>query len=407
MPEQTMVRGNAASTASARRITMHGMLLQLPYWIGCCMYYSFVVTTLTDFGWSGSGATGVMTAMSVITMFVQPVYGYLCDKVLSEKKLSVILLILGAACFLLLPVSLSSGSMAAVLVNMIGITVTASQAGGLLDAWVVGLKQQYPSVNYGLIRGSGSLAFALAAQAAGMLTAAFGHSVRLWTGGCALIIAMLVTLTFRPAERFGGASAPSLKLSGGGTIKLIFSSKRYVLLLGAAFFLMLSDMVMMTVNQLLVPELGGSAAQIGAASAVMAGSEVPVMFLMGYMMRKVGFKKLLLFGGAAYVIRLFVTANVQTVSGLIAVQLLQGVTFAVLVPIMMSYLTSILDERIRSTAVTIYGACTASLTSIVGNLIITSLLASGHSIREALVILAFAAVIGFSLAVYGVVKKIW
>jgi PPP family 3-phenylpropionic acid transporter len=164
---------------------------------------------------------------------------------------------------------------------------------------------------------------------------------------------------------------------------------------------------MVTLIQLLVRDFGGNTAQIGTASAVGAGSEVPLMFLMAYILNKVGFKRLLVFCSAIYVVRMFVTASIATVDGLIYVQVLQGLTFAVLLPISMSYLSRILDERIRSTAVTTYTAITMSLTGILANLITSTLLATGFSAYTALTVFAFSALIGFSLTLYGVIRKIW
>ena len=75
----------------AQRLNIHGMLFQAAYWFGFCTYMAFMVTTLIDYGWSASAATGAMTAMSIIIMLVHPIYGYVSDKYLSEKKLSVLL----------------------------------------------------------------------------------------------------------------------------------------------------------------------------------------------------------------------------------------------------------------------------------------------------------------------------
>jgi len=393
-----------------RRLNLHGMLIQGIYWFGFCTYSAFMVTTLIDYGWSASAATWAMTAMSVIIVLVQPIYGYISDKYLSDKKLSVLLLALAVICYLSLPFSLASGSKPIVLINMIGITITGTQISGLLDAWIVGLKQEFQSINYGLIRGTGSLAYALSAQFAGVVTTAFGHNARLWLGGGFFLIAVFVALSFRSARRIrqtGNEESTIHQLGGREAFKLIFSSKQYCLLLGVSFFLLLNNYAMTTLLQLLIRDYGGTTAQIGTASAVMAGSEVPFMFMMAFILKRTGFKKLLVFCGAVYVIRMFITASVGTVNALIYVQFLQGFTYAVLIPLSMNYLSIILDERVRSTAVTTYTALTASLTGILGNLITSALLATGFSAQSALIVFAISALLGFILTVYGSIRKIW
>jgi PPP family 3-phenylpropionic acid transporter len=386
------------------------MALFAVFWFAVCTYVAFMVTTMLDHGWTDSAATGAITAMSVLTLFVQPALGYICDKYLSEKKLAVILLLLSAVFFLLLPFSLRTGSKPLVFMNMVGITVTGMQVAGLIDAWVVGLKQEHQSINYGIIRGSGSFAFAVAAQIMGTVSVVHGHDMRLWFGCGAFLLSAFLALTFRSTNRehrTDGKDKQTRHLGGIEAFKLVFSSKQYNLLLIVSFLLLMSTSAMITLVQLLVRDFGGNASHIGTATAVAAGSEVPFMFLMAYFLKKIGFKKLLFFCGAVYVIRMFITAAIITVDALIYIQALQGLTYAVLLPISMSYLSQILDERIRSTAVTIYTAVTASLVTILVNLVITTLLATGFTARAALLVFAFSALFGFSLTLYGMVRKIW
>jgi len=310
---------------------------------------------------------------------------------------------------LLLPFSLRSGNAIIVMINMICITATGTQIGSLIDAWIVGLKQEQPSINYGLIRGMGSLAYALAAQIAGMITIIFGHSVRLWIGSGFYLLAVFVALTFRPARRSYqiDKEKPVVKLNSVQAFKIIFSSKQYCLLMVVSFFLMLNVGAMTMLLQLLIRDFGGTTAQIGTASAVMAGSEVPFMFLMAWLLKKIKFKKLLLFCGLIYVVRMFICAYAATINSLIYSQALQGLSYAVLMPITMSYLSQILDERVRSMAVTTFAAVTSSLSGIIGNLAASAFLAAGLSSQNALVLFAFSALLGFLLTLYGALRKIW
>jgi len=391
------------------KLNITGMLLQAAFWFGICTYMAFMVTTLMDYGWSASAAAGAMAAMSIVAMVMQPLYGYISDKYLSEKKLSILLLVLTVVCFALMPFSLGSGSRALVIINMTAIAMTGLHVNSLVDAWIIGLKQELPSINYGLMRGTGSLAFALSAQIAGTVSAAFGHNARLWLGCAALLLAVCVALSFRPTRphRQSGEGGAAGKLGGMEAFRLIFSSRQYCLLLSSAFFLLLSNSAIITLIQLLIRDFDGTTAQMGTASALMAGSEVPLMFLMAALMKKIGFKQLIVFCGAAYVIRMFITASVGTISGLMYAMLLQGITFAVLIPLSMSYLSKIVDERVRSTAVTTYAAICFSLTGILANFITSALLAAGFSVQDAVLFFAFTTLAGFALTLYGYVRKIW
>jgi len=397
----------------ARRLNIHGMFFMATYWFGFCTYLAFMVATLIYYGWAPGAATATLTVMSVVIMIVQPFYGYVSDKYFSEKKMAVVFLSLGIIFLVLLPFSLRSGSNALVILNMIAITVTGAQVGGLMDSWIIGLKQEFEDVNYGMIRAIGSLAFALSAQIAGMVTIHFGHDARLWLGGGVLILAIFVALTFRSTRRAPVGeqnrdnTAPVEKLTGMEALKLIFSSKQYRLLLAVSFFLILSIISMGMIVQILIPEMGGTLAQLGTATAVMAGSEIPFMFFMAVILKKFGIKKLLVFCGAVFVIRLVITAFIGSVNGLIAVQVFQGLTFGMIQPISMNYLSQIVDERVRTTAVTTFAAITMSFAGILANLITSGFLAAGFSAQTAIIFFIFPALIGFSLTLYGWVRKVW
>jgi len=399
--------------AMSRKLNLHGMLLQFTFWFGFCTYLAFLIITLIDYGWSASAAAGAMTVMSVIMLVAQPVYGFISDKYFSEKKLSVVLIVASAICLFLLPVSLGSGSNALVWLNMTAITLFGLPIGGLMDSWIVGLSQEFPGVNYGIVRGMGSLAFASSAQIAGMITYAFGHGARFTMGGVFVALSAIVALTFRatrkapPTGEENNASNEATKLTGKEALKLVFSSKQYCLLLAVSFFLMLSMAAVGVLLQVLILDLDGTTAQIGTATAVMAGSEVPVMFMTGFLLKKFGFKKLFVFASLFYLVRLTLMATATSLGMLIVIQGLQGLSFAIILPVSMGYLSHIVDERVRTTAIAIFGAVTASLTGILGNLITTTTLGLNFTAQNILLIFAGLASLGFVLAVYGAVRKIW
>ena len=393
-----------------RRLNIQGMLLQASFWIAVCMYGIFMVTTLIDYGWSASAAAFAMTMMGIISMLVQPVLGYVSDKFLSEKKMIVILSSLAIAFCILLPFSLRSGNPLLVWLTMIAITVTGMQIAGLVDAWLVGLSQEFEGVNYGLMRGTGSFAFAIASQVAGIITYTFGHHTRIYFGAGFFFLTVIVALTFRSAksaDQTDEHSEATTTLTGREALRIIFSSKQFRMILAVAFFLLLAHAPLGILLQLLVIDFGGTTAQIGTASAVMAASEVPVMFLMVLILKKFGYKKLIVFASGVYVIRMVIMAAIGSVTLLIASQGLQAFTFAILTPLAMSYLSQILDKRIRTTAITTYAAITMGLSGIIGNLITTTLLEMSFTAQNILVVSAVASLIGFIFAIYGAVRKIW
>lgn len=395
-----------------RKLNMHGMLLQASFWIAVCTYGIFMVTTLIDHGWSAASAAFAMTLMGIISFLVQPVLGYVSDKFLSEKKMIVILSSLAIIFLILLPFTLQFDHTILVWLTMIAITVTGMQLAGLVDALLVGLSQEFEGINYGLMRGTGSFAFAIASQVAGIITYSFGHYTRLFIGAGFFFITAIVALTFRSPKsdhqnNEQEASLPTEQLTGKEALKIIFSSKPFLVLLGVAFFLLLGHAPFGILLQLLVIDFGGTTAQIGTASAVMAASEVPVMFLMIFILKKFGYKKLFVFASGAYVIRMILMLLINSVNLVIASQTMQAFTFAILTPLAMNYLSRIVDKRVRTTAITTYAAISMGLSGIIGSLVTTTLLEMNIAAQNILIFMAISCAIGFAIAIYGAIHKIW
>lgn len=394
------------NTTSLRTLTIQGAIVEAAYWFGYCTYIAFMVTTLLDNGWSNSKATAAMTSMSLISLLIQPIFGYLSDNYLSEKKLTRILMLCSAIFLALMPFALKSGYSILVLVDMVCINVTGGQVCGLLDAWVVGLKNEHPSMNYGLLRGTGSLTYALSSLSMGLVTVRLGHGARLWIGGIAMLLSFAASYFLKGSKR-AIEEENAQQLSGKEAMQLVFSSKKFNLLLIVTFCLLLGSNSMTTLLQLCIQDFGGTTAQVGTASALCAISEVPCMFLMAYVIGRIGEPKLMALCSLFYVIRMIATAAAGTVNALILIQLLQGITYAVLMPVSMSYLSRIVDARVRSTAVTTFTAITSSVASILGNFITTLLLSAGFTARSALIVFSAFALVGMIAAVYGFARKIW
>ncbi len=391
-----------------RKLTLRGMLFSGFFWFGYCSYVAFTVTMLTEYSWSDSAATGIMTCMSVITLLTQPLLGFISDKQGSVKRQALRIMFLGAVSLFLLPFALKSGSKPLMICAVIFCTVTVSQTPGILDAWIVGLNQEYPALNYGLLRGTGSFAYAISSQLMGMLSVSLGTPARLWTGGAVCFLGFCAAVAVKDVKTPEKAEkSPSDELTGEKAFKLLFSSRAYRLLLFVSFFVLIGTISLVTLLQLCIRDFGGTTAQMGTASAVCAISEVPCMFIMSRFIRKYGEPKLILFATFFYTIRMFLTAMAGSASALILLQLMQGLTYAVLVPTAMSYLPKCVDSRVRSTAITVYAAITGSVTGIAGNLITTLLLSAGLTARSAIAFFGVTSLIGFAGALWGKFRKIW
>lgn len=392
-------------------ITVHGIMLEMTFWLGYCAHTAFAITSLIDAGWERPKAAALMTAMAVLTMVIQPIFGYVSDKLISEKKLTT-MMIIGAAIFIfILPISLNSGNHILVILNFIGITIFASPINGMMDLWLVSLRQQYHNINYGLIRGCGSLAYAISAQTMGQVMLVFGRNARFYFSAAVLVFAALSALSLQAAKKNKPQKKPEEKLpkkiSEKSPFQIIFSSKKYCFSVCIGFLLMLPNSSQATLLQLVIPDLGGNISQIGTVTAIMAISEVTCMFFILLLVRKINEKYLIAFACAVYAVRLIISGSTNSLAVLIAVQAMQGLTFAIFQPASISYLSKICDEKTRGIAINTYAAISSSFASICSNGIITAIIAAGFRAQTGFYVFAISAALGTLVSIYGLVKKTW
>ncbi len=396
-----------------REIQVKGLLVQALFWASYCAYSSFIVNMLTDYGYPSATATGMMTATSVLSFIAQPVSGYICDNFISHKRVYIALTICALPTMVLLSHCLFSPVLTMAL--MLLFTVFMVQMPGLLDAWVIGLTNLYPGVNYGLCRGSSSLLFAIAAQAMGWVTAQFGHGARMWLGAALGLLSVIVAFTLKelPTRRQAETAAGEANsrnphgLSTGETVKILVRNKCYLLLLAMNFLLFLGYSCVSSFIPVLTEQLGGGSGEVGTVFALNALAEVPAMFLMSAVLRKVPAKKVILFAAVFFVLRLGLTAMSVNFTMMLLVQLLQGFSFAVIWPASMGYLNQIVEDGVRSTAIMTYSSVTLGVSAIFGNLFGTLILSAAGDVRMVFGFSALVAGLGLMLGVYGMIRKIW
>ena len=380
------------------------------FWASYCAYSSFIVTMLTDYGYSSATATAMMTATSVLSFIAQPVSGYICDNYIPHKWVYIILTICAIPTMVLMPHLLFSPVLT--MISMLLFTVFMVQMPGLLDAWVIGLTNLHPHMNYGISRGSSSLAFAIAAQVMGGLTAVYGHGMRCWVGAVLGLLSVIVAFMLEPlpCRRSQEAKAENKPVKSGlstaETVSRLVKNHAYILLLLMSFLLFMGTSCFSSFIPVLTQELGGGSGEVGTVFALTALSEVPAMFLMASILRKVPAKKVIVLAGLFYLLRLSLTAVAPNYIVMLLVQMFQGLSFAVIWPASMAYLNQIMDYEVRSTAIMTFSSVTLGISGIFGNAIGTAVLAATN-VRMVFVFASVSAGVGLALGLYGLVRRIW
>lgn len=202
---------------------------------------------------------------------------------------------------------------------------------------------------YGRVRVGGTIGFGLAAPIAGVLVQRFGLNLAFQ----GYTVLMLLTLIVAQRFTFG---APAAKASLRGATRTLLANRRWKLFLALAF---VGGMGFASINTYLYPylqELGASETLMGLAVTLSTLSELPVFFFADRLLRRFKAFELFVLALITTGVRLLLCAAFASPVGVLALQLLNGVTFPAAWAAGVSYADANAPSGMNATAQGLFGA---------------------------------------------------
>ena len=318
-----------------KSLTFQYTFHQMAYWATAAGVVSFATAFLLQQGFAASTVGILLASGNLLSCGFQPLLASWADRTGGNvlKWLTLVLTLISGACFasiqlLPLPETLFG------LLYLLGVFAFDAM-NPLMNALNVSYMTNGYSINYGLSRGLGSLAYAFAALGIGKVMARFGSEWMIWIslGLLAVNAAMtlsypsLVTSVLKKKENRDACSVP-----------VFFRRYKWycVSLLGV---MLLGMFHAMTENYLIeiVTPLGGDSGTVGVALFVATAIEAVFLVYLDQIRSRISDNWLLKIAGLSFVLKsvLFLTAgNVMTIY---AIQLLQATSYTFLSPIQMYY----------------------------------------------------------------------
>ena len=323
-----------------------------------------------------NGATnqhiGIISAISSFAgMIVQPVWGFISDKIGSPRKVLCIGLCASTVCFtsVLFTDNLYLVSVLLVLEVMFRSSVVA-----LLDSHTLSEIGVMPGLQYGHIRMAGSIFFGVISfmysfvinerdiMAVIPISAAIAVVAVCW----GFFIARGRWETSEESVAGVRRIKPSLKKDTAA----LFQNKPYIMLLFFAALASLSSMPLLVFLIEFAVAVGTGPGQVPLILALRCAIEVPVLIFIGTKAKRISAKKLMLTGACLMVIYviglLFSTSFIM----LVVSHVVGGAPgFIFLLAGRLRYLNEITPESVRSTSITLMGTSEWALGAIAGSLI--------------------------------------
>ena len=318
-----------------KSLTFQYTFHQMAYWATAAGIVSFATAFLLQKGFAASTVGVLLASGNLLSCCFQPFLAGWADRMGGNvlKWLTAGLTAISAACFVsiqLLPLP----EMAFGFLYLLGVFAFDAM-NPLMNALNVSYMTNGYSINYGLSRGLGSLAYAFAALGIGKVMARFGADWMIWISLALLAINAAMSLSY-----------PSLVSTISGekrnsdccSIPVFFRRYKWycISLLGV---MLLGMFHAMTENYLIeiVTPLGGNSGTVGVALFVATAIEAVFLVYLDKIRSRISDNWLLKIAGLSFVLKsvLFLVAgNVMTIY---AIQLLQATSYTFLSPIQMYY----------------------------------------------------------------------
>lgn len=297
--------------------------------LGYAVYY------LNQNGYTASEIAILMAVVGIVAAITQPFLGYFADK---NKKIDFknVLTIAGVIVIVLFSCLLYFDKNKIVSGILFGtIYVCTNSMSPFVNASCFYYKDRGIDVNYGVARGFGSFSFAVASYIVGSFTKIYG-SKAVPANGIISSIVFLIVIILIPRVK----DSQEAIIIKEDTTQFLKKEKdgNFIMKYPAFSLIMIATILAICFQNAdcgyliqIIEELGGDSYNLGVANAIAAVVEIPIMFLMTKLMKRVKLTKLILLATFFYVIRGFIYTIPNMVAIYIA-QVLQMFTYAIVIP---------------------------------------------------------------------------
>lgn len=393
--------------------TLRYSLINITYFAAFCTIHAYAAVYLLANGFSNTQVGILLAVANIVSAVFQPLIAGVIDKpgpLTNRRFILISVLIIFAGSLLLLFFNKSKAFIFVIyaLIYMIQFSY---------QPVVLALNFEYQKagcpIYFGLARGLGSASFAVTSAFIGGMVAKQGVNVLLWVNIITMVLSAVIVFTFKKPEETGaGASAVSepaktQTAASNGTAatahnKISDFAKTYpafmLFLVGTICFFFAHNMINDFMIQI-IRGLGGGEKELGYSNFLQAILELPVMALIGFVLKKIASRKLLVFSGAAFFIKMIILMAAGNMAMYYFSQSFQLFAYAVFVPAAAYYVNETMEELDQvkgqayiTSAITIGGVFSNLISGVIlDNLGINPMLLTGTTVCGLGVVIAFIA----------------
>lgn len=301
----------------------------------------------------------ILQSLAPLLVFLsQPIFGPWADRIGNRGRLlaSVLLATGLMGAFILLPRSFGA------LVPVVALfSFFRSVIVPLSDSIALG-EAQRTGRSYSQLRLWGSLGFLIASNLLGFAYARY--SIKLAFG--AWLVAMTLGTLFATRLPADGVKAKRQPL--GPSLKRLVANRELILFLCVTSLVQMTEAGHATFFSIHLSGLGAAAGLVGVAWGLAAFTEVPVWSVLPRFVRRFGPLPILTVAASFYGIRWVLYGMVGSAPLLVGLQLLQGISFALFMPVAVEEVGRLTPPELRSSGQALLGIVSGGIATVIGTM---------------------------------------
>ena len=348
-------------------------MVQALYWMTSCALAGYAAVYLQDRGLSNTLIGVTVGGAACLSMVIQPLAAQVVESIsgLTVKKVIQALIVMMAVMFGVLTVI--PVPVAGVVILYMGMNTLNYCMPPMLSAMGMEFINRGYYLNFGLSRGLGSISYAVCAAVLGIVIDRFFPGV---LGYIYVVLAILLFLAVSAMKDLE-AEEPTFqqeivereKKPEESIWKTVCKNKTFLCLMIGFCLANMNNAAIATYTVNIIKNLGGSDTVLGFANFVSAASEMPVMLLFGYFMKKGNCIRLLKVSAVFFLIKPLVLVFANALPLVILGLGLQGLSFGLFTPAAVYYVNSTLISEQRVKGQAIFSTITAGAATCGGNVL--------------------------------------
>lgn len=364
--------------------TLRYTLLNVLYFAAFCTIHACAAVYLLAQGFTNTEVGILLAVANILSAIAQPLIAGVIDRpgALTNRRfilISVLVILAGSALLLFV-----HGKIAVFIIYVIIYMIQFAYQ-PVMTALCFEYQKKGCDIFYGLARGLGSAGFAFTSAFIGGAVERYGVTLLLFADIAVMAVSAVVIFFFREPATDMGADRPgtaagicdnNTKDNTGASGQEAHNNLADFARTYPAFTLFLVGVVCFyfahnVINDFMIQiirNVGGDETELGYSNFLQGILELPVMALIGFVLKKIRPEKLLVFSGAAFFVKILILVFAKSMAGMYLSQSFQLFAYAVFIPAAAYYVSKTMEEldQVKGQA---YVTCAITVGGVFSNLV--------------------------------------